>query len=124
MIEWTRLCSGARDIRIDGTAVVVSLDQSRTQRVSINASDDAIELTSVVARRSVVEQWDDTAIAAWQRNRGASLVGFRIDKGGRLVGESWVPGAGLTADEFQFYLRSIAAACDLFEYQLTGQDRE
>lgn len=124
MIEWTRLCASARDIRVDGSAVIVSLDQARTQRVAIDASDDAIELTSVVARRSVVEQWDDTAIAAWQRNRGASLVGFRIDKAGKLVGESWVPGPGLTTDEFQFYLRSIAAACDLFEYQLTGTDRE
>ena len=96
----------------------------RQHRVNVSAEGDSIELTSVVARRSVVEQSKDTAIAAWQRNRGASLVGFRIDKGGRLVGEAWVPGAGLTADEFQFYLRSTAAACDLFEFQLTGKDRE
>lgn len=124
MIEWARLCSGAKDIRVDGTVASVRLGQGRTQLVNVEVNGEAIELTSVVARRSVVEQWEDTAIAAWQRNRGASLVGFRIDKIGKLVGESWVPLVGLTPDEFQFYLRSIAAACDLFEYQLTGQDRE
>lgn len=124
MIDWTRLCAGARDIQVDGNAVTVSLGQMRQHRVDVSAEGDSIELTSVVARRGVVERSKDTAIAAWQRNRGASLVGFRIDKGGRLVGEAWVPGAGLTADEFQFYLRSIAAACDLFEFQLTGKDRE
>jgi len=124
MRDWARLCAGAKDIRVDGNAVIVSLGQMRQHRVDVSAEGDSIELTSVVARRGVVEQGKDTAIAAWQRNRGASLVGFRIDKGGRLLGEAWVPGAGLTADEFQFYLRSIAAACDLFEFQLTGKDRE
>ena len=64
------------------------------------------------------------ALVAWERNRASSLVGFRVDDRGRLVGESWVPTPGLTRDEFLFYLRSAAAACDLFEYQLTGKDRE
>ena len=124
MIDWRGYCNGARDLQIDGSSVVVTLGQARQHRVHVEPMADAVELSSVVARRAVVDQFDDTAVAAWQRNRGASLVGFRIDDRGRLVGESWVPGPGLTAEEFQIYVRSVAAACDLFEFHLTGKDRE
>jgi hypothetical protein len=85
---------------------------------------DAIELSSLVARPSVLAEIDSPSLAAWRRNRAASLVGFRVDERGRLVGESWVPTEGLTRDEFLLYVRGLAAACDLFEFQLTGKDRE
>jgi hypothetical protein len=52
------------------------------------------------------------------------LVGFRLDQKGRLVGEAWVPKAGLTRDEFLLYAKRVADECDLFEYHLTGKDRE
>ena len=93
-------------------------------RVHVESKDDAVELRAVVARRAVVEAQENPAFAAWDRNRSASLVGFRLDERGRLVGESWVPGAGLTAEEFSTYVRATAAACDLFEFHLTGKDRE
>ena len=53
---------------------------------------------------------------------GTELVGFRIDARGRLIGEAWVPKAGVTSSEFTSYLRAVAAECDRFEYQLTGSD--
>jgi hypothetical protein len=52
------------------------------------------------------------------------LVGFRIDRQHRLVGEAWIPKAGLVAEEFQLYVRMLAAECDRFEYALTGKDVE
>lgn len=52
------------------------------------------------------------------------LVGFRLDQKGRLVGEAWVPKAGLSRDEFLLYVKRVADECDLFEYHLTGNDRE
>ena len=63
------------------------------------------------------------AVEVWQRNRRLMLVGMRFDKQGRLVGESWVPKAGLVGDEFLVYLRTLARECDRFEFQLTGEDR-
>ena len=51
-------------------------------------------------------------------------MGFRIDHRGRVVGEAWVPKAGLSAAEFQLYLRTAAVECDRFEYVLTGRDAE
>jgi hypothetical protein len=71
-----------------------------------------------------VDEIEHAAVAAWKRNRTGILVGFRLDDRGRLMGESWVPQRGLTKDEFLFYVRTLAAACDLFEFQLTGRDRE
>lgn len=46
------------------------------------------------------------------------------DRRGRLVGEAWVPKAGLTGHEFQLYVRHLAVEADRFEYRLTGRDFE
>jgi hypothetical protein len=124
MIDWGRLCAGAKDIQIVGNAIVVTLGRGRQHRVDVEIKSDAIELRAVVARRAVVSEQENPTLAAWNRNCASSLVGFRNDERGRLVGESWIPGAGLSADEFLVYVREIAAACDLFEFQLTGKDRE
>ena len=66
----------------------------------------------------------DAALRAWKRNRSTQLVGFRVDRKGRLVGEAWVPKAGLERGEFLLYVVRVATECDLFEYHLTGKDRE
>ena len=58
------------------------------------------------------------------RNRTAALVGFRIDNRSRLVGEAWVSKSGLTTEEFELYVRNLAAECDRFEFVLTGRDAE
>ena len=42
----------------------------------------------------------------------------------RLVAESLVPKAGLTAEEFQLYARTVARESDRFEFELTGKDIE
>ena len=124
VIEWKPFCHGVREIQVDGEAVVVDLGHGRRHRVDVRATGDAVELSGVVARRAVVEEIENAALASWERNRAASLVGFRLDDRGRLVGEAWMPDAGLCKDEFLFYVRSTAASCDLFEFQLTGKDRE
>src|SRR5688500_6093724 len=124
MTDWRRYCVGARGIQVDRDAAMVALGRGRKHRVDVAASQDVIELSAVVARRGVVEVQENPTLAAWKRNRSVSLVGFRLDDRGRLVGESWVPAAGLTDGEFVVYLRGLAAACDLFEFQLTGKDKE
>jgi hypothetical protein len=124
MIEWRDFCVGASDIASDDAGLTVRFGNGRVQRVDVRTAEGVIELRSVVARRAIVEHLEDVVLMSWERNRATSLVGFRADDRGRLVGECWVPIAGLTRDEFLVYVRSVAAACDLFEFQLTGHDRE
>jgi Putative bacterial sensory transduction regulator len=124
VIEWREFCVGAPDVVPDDAGVDIQFSNGRRQRIDVRPGDGVIELRGVVARRAVALQIERLALVAWERNRASSLVGFRMDDRGRLVGESWVPTHGLTRDEFLFYLRSAAAACDLFEYQLTGKDLE
>ncbi len=124
MIAWRTACAGAKDVTLERNVLVVSLGRDRTHKVEVEATADAIELRAVVARQSEVKKHPGVTLAAWNRNRSSCMVGFRIDQRGRLLGESWVPVAGLTADEFLLYVRNLAAACDLFEFQLTGEDRE
>ena len=124
MSEWARMCQGAESIAIDEKGVMVELSNGRRHRILVRDQGDSYEFTAVVARPKALEKINDISLQAWKRNRAAQLVGFRIDSRGRLVGESWVPKAGLDADEFCLYIRRIAAECDHFEYVLTGQDRE
>lgn len=121
--RWTRYCR-ANDIAIDGTDVVVTFSDERHHRITVEEKDDCFVLCAFVVRQRVVSKLRDLPIQIWLRNRSVSLVGFRIDRKGRLVGEAWVPKAGLTAEEFQLYVRTVAVECDRFEYILTGQDVE
>lgn len=96
----------------------------RRHRVTIRETLDAFELSGVVARSAALASIEGIMPRTWKRNRATQLVGFRVDHKGRLVGESWVPKAGLTPDEFVLYVRRVATECDLFEFALTGLDRE
>lgn len=122
-IGWHRYCD-ARHVSADGTQVTVDLGDDRRHRVSVYDEADAYVVRGLVARRAVVASVPDLSIQVWQRNRAVSLIGFRIDHRDRLVGEAWIPKAGLTATEFQFHLRTVAVQCDRFEYILTGRDAE
>jgi hypothetical protein len=96
----------------------------RQHRIALRETADTYELTGTVARLAALSAVPDVPLRTWRRNRGMQLVGFRVDPKGRLVGEAWVPKAGLGRDEFLTYVRRVAAECDLFEYHLTGKDRE
>ena len=123
-VEWASLCR-AKGFEIDEPFVDVVEDVRRQHiriRIHIDEAGEYYHLTSIVARRSIVSAANDLPMQVWLRNRHASLVGFWIDDHDRLIGESWVPKAGLSDNEFQFYLRQVAKECDGFEYALTGTD--
>jgi len=122
--DWQQLCRGTDGVSIDGDGVEVITGDKRHHRIGVRETLDAYELTGVVVRASTVRAIPDAPLRAWRRNRATHLVGFRIDRKGRLVGEAWVPKAGLKREEFLLYLRRVAAECDLFEFTLTGADRE
>ncbi len=120
--DWTEWCR-SRDLAVEGDAVLVACG-ARRQKVTVKDVGDALEFRSVVARPAVVRRQHDLAISAWLRNRSTALVGFRIDYKDRLVAEAWAPKSGMTAAEFNLYLRAVAEESDRFEFQLSGQDVE
>lgn len=122
--DWRQFCRGAEGISVDSDGVTVITHGERQHRLGIHETADTYELTGLVARLAALSDIPDVPLRAWRRNRGTQLVGFRVDHKGRLVGEAWVPKAGLGREEFLTYLRRVAAECDLFEYHLTGKDRE
>jgi hypothetical protein len=122
--DWRAFCRGAERISIDGESAVLVMTGDRRQRVEIRETPDTYEFMSVVVRPSVVASVPDVPLRAWRRNRAMQSVGFRVDRKGRLVGEAWVPKAGLSRDEFLLSIRRCAVECDLFEFHLTGEDSE
>lgn len=123
MSDWRAFCRGAERISVDGESAVV-MTGDRRQRVEIRETPDTYEFMSIVVRPSVVASVPDVPLRAWRRNRAMQNVGFRVDRKGRLVGEAWVPKAGISRDEFLLSVRRCAAECDLFEFHLTGKDSE
>lgn len=121
--KWSKYCSSP-DLVVDGAHVDVAFNDNRSHRITVNENDDEFLFRAFIVRQSVVSSLPDLPTQIWLRNRAISLVGFRIDRKGRLVGEAWLPKAGLTADEFQLYVRTVAVECDRFEYILTGRDAE
>jgi len=122
--DWRAWCRPARDIEVDRESPIVTLDSGRKQRVEVKLTAETYELESVVARVALVASVTEVEYRAWWRNRSSQMVGFGFDAKGRLVAEAWIPRAGVTGDELQACLRHVAAEADLFEYQLTGADRE
>ncbi len=123
-VDWRRLSSEAR-LHTEGDAVVVKLPRERSQRVHVSVDDDGrgLSLTSRIAPpRLVRQQLPGLADRLREQNRLSELVGYRIDRREWLVGVCWVPNAGLGAEEWAFYIRTLAAACDRLEFVLTGGD--
>ena len=124
MFDWRQWCGGLDGISLDGDGVRVVMAYERHQHIAIRETGEALELTGTVARPAALDTIPHVPLRVWRRNRAMQLVGFRVDQKNRLVGEAWVPKAGLNRDEFLLYVKRVAAECDLFEYHLTGKDRD
>ncbi|WP_417746704.1 hypothetical protein [Rosistilla oblonga] len=121
--NWIQM-SHAADFSIEASCVDVSLRDGRKHRVEIIEQEREIVLHAFVVKKAVVKSLPDLPIEIWKRNRSVSLVTFRIDRKSRLIAECRVPTPGLTSEEFQFYLRTIAIEADRLEFLLTGRDQE
>jgi len=121
--DWRRLCKAA-GLTVEGDHVAVAVDDRRRHRVSITEDSSGYRLEAIVARRAVVSRVADAPIRVWLRNREVQLVGFRIDRRGRLAAEALVPKVGLSAEEFRLYVVTVAVEADRFEFALTGRDAE
>jgi hypothetical protein len=123
VLDWRQLCHGLEGVHVDGDGVQVLLADERYKRIAIRETAESFELSAIVARPAETDTIPDVPLRAWRRNRAMQLVGFRLDDKNRLVGEAWVPKAGLKRHELLLYVKRVAAECDLFEYNLTGKNR-
>jgi hypothetical protein len=108
-----------------GDEIEVRLPGGTRQVITVSEQGDALHCTSVIAGPKTVAaaaEPDSPLRYAWSRNRLSDLVGFRLDSDKRLIGEAWIPIAGLTAEEIGVYLHELARVCDWHELRLTGVD--
>ncbi|MDV6034401.1 MAG: hypothetical protein F9B45_30775 [Phycisphaera sp. RhM] len=121
--DWTQM-SNAADFSVDESNVDISLRDGRRHRVKVIEKENRILLRAFVVKQAVVASLPELPLEIWKRNRSVSLVGFRIDRKERLIAECSVPTPGLTSEEFQFYLRTIAIEADRLEFLLSGRDQQ
>jgi hypothetical protein len=104
--------------------IEVSCGGNRTHTVHVEEHAEAFHLWAVVVTRGDASRRTNAALEAWKMNRYRELIGFKPAEYGRIIGESWVPKAGLTPAEWDLYVNTLAHACDRLEYLWTGRDVE
>src|SRR5688572_14261452 len=117
VVNWVKYCQSS-DLFVEPPHIVVKFRDERRHRVTVGETNDEYVLSAFVVRQATVASLRELPLHVWVRNRAVSLVGFRIDHRERLVGEAWVPKAGITESEFQLYVRTLAIEADRFEYTL------
>jgi hypothetical protein len=120
--DWRRLSRVAR-LSVNDSTIDVRFADGRGQAVYVDErAAGGLRLWSVAASASIVRRLADAHTYTWRRNRVTELVGFRVEPSGRIVGEVFVPDSGLTPEEWELYVLTVARASDRFEYLLSGDD--
>lgn len=120
--DW-RVLAREAGLPLEGTTVRVPCGHERFHVVNVDDSNpDAFRLWALVVTRGAAP--NGATLQAWKMNRFRELVGFKEAEHGRIIGESWVPRAGVTAEEWKLCVLTLARACDRLEYQWTGRDVE
>ena len=84
--EWKNYCR-TDGLKIEVNGIQVSLDTGRRQNVLVDDEVETFHLISIIATKAIIDRLVDASIRAWQRNHSATLVSFRVDHKGRMVGE-------------------------------------
>lgn len=124
--DW-RAFSQKAGFYIEDHTIVVELAEGRRQKVYVedNKENRYLRIWSIAAGISALSASKESPeFFAWRRNHLSDLVGYKIDRKGRLIGETWVPTAGLNAQEWAVYVKALAQSCDRIEYLLTGKDQQ
>ncbi len=114
----------AAGFSIEPGGLLVEFADGRSHRLHVFETDHTWLLRGLVVRQATRETDSTPALSAALKNRHSRMYGLRVDRQGRLVGETHVPKPGLTPVEFQLHARHLAAECDRLEYLITGLDRE
>ena len=120
--DWKRLIKGA-DFKRKKSGVLVLLANGRKHFVRVSEGAEGFLLEATVATSRELEAHGDPLVAAWARNRRSRLVGYRIDRQGRLVAHSWSPAEGVTKETFELLIKAVAREADRQEFLLTSTDR-
>jgi hypothetical protein len=121
--DWHRLAVAA-DFDVAPDSLLVTMPNNRRHRVRVIPSDVGYRLEAIVARRRDVRNLGMSSLDAWELNRTSRLVGYQVDRRGRLIAHAWSPRAGMTKAMFQVMVRTLAQEADRRELLLTGADRE
>ncbi len=116
-VPWHEWCDSDA-LALTRNTVTLDLGRGRRHRVRVTDLGAELLLTAIVERDS----WIDEEF--WTRNRTLRLCGIELDDSDRLVVESRVMQAGLTADDFLFLLRHVAVTADRLEAELSVEDVE
>lgn len=114
----------AADFTIEAGGMRVQFSDGRSHRLHVFETEYTWLLRGLVVRHAAHDTDATPALSAALRNRHSRMYGLRVDKQGRLIGETHVPKPGITPAEFQLHARHLAIECDRLEYLITGLDRE
>lgn len=123
-MDWRSLSrEAALDLTPDEDAIVVVFRDGRRQWVHVaGPANGLLRVWSIVLAEVPARDRPKLAARACLRNETTDLVGFKVDAQSRLIGEAWVPVAGLDAEEWALLVRHVARCCDRLEHALTGMD--
>ena len=80
-------------------------------------------LSNVLHRARVEELGHSTILRLlWTRNHISSLVGFKIDKSGKVVGYLDHRADTLSPSDLSYSIEILARECDRLEFVLSGAD--
>lgn len=126
-VDWRSIArrAGYRVAADDSITVVLEGGGAQVISLQRTGSGDTLRARSIIAgARLLLEAADGDSEwrYAWERNRLSDLLGFTVDRRGRLISEAWIPLEGLTDDEFSIYVKELARISDWHEFRLTAED--
>jgi hypothetical protein len=125
--DWKGIARAAGFRVAHDDSITLGLEGGSSQRLAFELDEggESLYAVSVIAGPRTLEAAasDETIWRyAWNRNRLSDLLGFTIDRHGRLVGEAWIPMDHLTPEEFTLYITELARVSDWHEFRLTGNN--
>jgi hypothetical protein len=111
-------------ISLESDRLNVSFTGGRKQQIVVKRRRASYTLTSNVLQRAKVEELGRSNIlrAIWTRNRSSRLVGFRLDKSGKVVGYIEHQAESLDPSDLAYCIEVLARECDRLEFVLSGED--
>lgn len=105
---------------------VITFPDGRGQTILFHSEGDRYVLTSVVIGSRRVSNLGRSRLLPliWERNHETNVVGFNLDRRGRVIGRIEQVTKTVDRDELHYYLELLARECDRFEYLLSGHDTQ
>ena len=116
-MPWHEWCRN-EGFSVTRNTVTVSLTHGRRHKVRVVDLGTELLLSAIVERNRSIDE------TFWEDNRDLRLCGLQLNEEDNLVVESKLIQSSLTADDFLFVVRHVAATADRFEAELSPYDTE